>query len=160
VTAADLAARIQAVIDGAAGTVSADDVRHFVQLSLVQTVRASGATSLSPPAKALLADACVRAGVVDADPADAIVRKLDAYFAARPAHPALATGVEKALREALLSGASAGEVGAGFAKWLGQASSTAVLGGGERPPGTAPGGVLGRLAMNAPPAKPKPAKDE
>lgn len=69
---------------------------------------------------------------------------LHAFYAAKPVNAALHKAVMGFAREQLLQSGDAGR--AAVAALLGRETTTGVLGGGVRPPGTVPGGPLSRLA--------------
>ena len=126
------------------------DVEHILPWCLVNMpVEMS---ELDEATVGLFVKTCAKAGVaLDAD-ADTVREGLAAYYAENPPNKQLAAALEGAWHE--VNAAAGGADKNPFAKFSGSQGATGVLGGGERPQGTVPGGVLARLAA-PPPKKPK-----
>jgi hypothetical protein len=135
--------------DAGALAYSVEDVEHILPWCLVNMPVEMG--ELDEATVALFVKTCEKAGVpLDGD-AETVREGLAAYYAEHPPNRALSAALEAAWHEV---NAEAGAQKNPFAKFSGSQGPTGVLGGGERPQGTVPGGVLARLA-GPPPKKPK-----
>lgn len=90
-----------------------------------------------------LADFLAIAGVVSGDGPPEAHAKAQLFYDRFPPNAALITEIEDFVKANLGDGADAR---AKLALALGEASATGVLGGGGRPEGSAPGGILSRIA--------------
>ena len=119
----------------------------FVAWALVRAIKDAKPASLPPPALKLLGALAHEAGVVAGDAADVLRAKLDAHIAKHAPPAQMVQAFESLMREATLAGQGA-QAGAAFGQFIGNAASTTgVLGGGERPAGTTAGGALAQLSL-------------
>lgn len=124
------------------------EVRHYLPL-LILSAKVPFA-ALDAATQQILGEFVGLAGLDLSKPAEQVQATIEAYYQKNPVNPALQKGIMDVVRGVLASG---GDVSKAALAALGGQKSTGVLGGGVRPAGTAPGGVLTRLA-SIPPKKP------
>ncbi len=129
--------------------VATNDVERgaFVAWALVRAIKDAKPALLPAPAMKLLGALAQEAGVVAGDAADVLLKKLDAHIEKIAPPAKMVQAFDALMREATLVGQGA-QAGTAFGQFIGNAASTpGVLGGGERPAGTTPGGALAQLSL-------------
>ncbi len=126
------------------------EVRHYLPY-LVLAARVPFA-NLDPAVKTLVGQLVVDAKLDLTAGAAAVQEKIEAHYALKPFNAVLHKEVLALVRGAL-GGGSDGAGRQAVEALLGGGGPKGVLQTGERPAGTAPGGVLGRLALHVPPKK-------
>lgn len=125
---------------------NAREERAFISWALVRSIKETHPSTLPPPALKLLGTIAQEAGVVAGDGPEVLLAKFDAHIEKNAPPAKMLQAFEALLREASLAGQGA-QAGAAFVQFAGGAASTGVLGGGERPPGTLPGGALAQASL-------------
>jgi hypothetical protein len=140
----DWNARMEALVREHA--MNAGEERAFVAWALVNAIKDAKPASLPPPALKLLGALAQEAGVIAGDAPDVLLAKFDAHIEKNAPPAKMVQAFEALLREASLAGQGA-QASAAFAQFAGNAAATGVLGGGERPAGTTPGGALAQMSL-------------
>jgi hypothetical protein len=133
---------------------NASEERAFIAWALVRAIKEAKPASLPAPALKLLGTIAQAAGVVAGDGPEVLLAKFDAHIEKTAPPAQMIQAFEGLLREATLAGQGA-QASAAFAQFAGNAASTGVLGGGERPAGTTPGGALAQMSLRGGAAKKK-----
>jgi hypothetical protein len=127
---------------------SDEEVRHYLPL-LILTAKIPF-QKLDAAAQRILGEFVGAAQLDLSKPPAEVQAVIEKHYEKNPVNPALHKGIMDVVRSVLAGG---GDVSSAALAALGGQKTTGVLGGGVRPAGTAPGGVLARLA-SIPPKKP------
>jgi hypothetical protein len=124
---------------------SDDDVQHFLPAVFLAASASPPGGELPGAVRELLGIFAANAGIDPEASTEAVQQAVERYYAAHPIHPELLSAFQAFVREELQAGGD-DAVSRAFSGFLRADANAGVLGGGERPEGTTPGGPLARLA--------------
>lgn len=124
-----------------------DEVEHYLPLFILQHGLADDPAQLSAEERVLLEGVMNKAGIKHKASAQDALAAFESYYTKHPINAELDRRLSEWAKTAFRARTrDAADVGAALAAFAALDPKARVLGGGARPEGTLPGGVLGRLA--------------
>jgi hypothetical protein len=131
------------------------EIRHIIPLVVLEV--GMDLTTLPDKVRAIVDETALLAGVRAGMSSDEVIAAFQKHYAKFPPNAQLVADIARVLQENVSAGGQAMGMGTGatgaMAAVLGTEKITGVLGGGERPKGTVPGGLAAQLAARAAPKK-------